>query len=90
MEFLLRSIEKTADIAAGYTVGTLVIENAQAFLQLESGTIIPANDTVEVKNNNHWQRLTQADILRTTSEGWPAYAGMDARMKPGRKGRRGS
>lgn len=80
MDLLIRSIEKTANIAAGYTVGTLVIENEQAYLQLDDNSIVPIQGTIEVKNGDHWQRLTLADILRTTSEGWPAYAGMDARV----------
>jgi len=81
MDFLTKHIQRTVDIADGWTTGTLVIENQQAFLQLDSGAIIPAKGIVEVKNGDHWQRLSQTDILRQTREGWPAYAGMDARMK---------
>ena len=84
MEFLVRHIQRTADIAAGYTIGTLVIENHQTHLQLENGSLVPIYNinTIEVKNGGNWQRLTPADILQKTAEGWPAYAGMDARMKP--------
>lgn len=81
MEFLTRHIQRTADIAAGYTVGSLVIENQQAYLQLDNNAIVPDQGTIEVKNGDQWQRLTPDDILRQTPEGWPAYAGMDARMK---------
>jgi hypothetical protein len=85
MEFLVRHIQRTADIAGGFIVGTLVILDHQAYLQLENGTLVPIYDikTVEVKNGDQWQRLTPADVLRRTAEGWPAYAGLDARMMMG-------
>jgi len=81
MEFLVRHIQRTADIAGGFIVGTLVILDHQAYLQLENGELVSVTSAVEVKNGDQWRRLTPADILQKTAEGWPAYAGMDARMK---------
>lgn len=80
MKFLARRIEKTADIAGGFIVGTLVIEDG-VFIQLEDGQMIPATGSVEVKNGDTWQILTPADFVAVTVEGWPLYAGLDARMK---------
>lgn len=57
MEFLLRHIQQTADIADGWKVGRLVIENQQPFLQLDNGSILPADAIIEVKNGDCWQRL---------------------------------
>jgi hypothetical protein len=78
--FLIRHIEKTANIAGGFTVGTLVIESQGVFLQLDDGSLVPATGKVEVKNGGTWQTLAPEDFSRITAEGWPAYAGMDARM----------
>ena len=80
MIFLIRHIEKTANIAGGFTVGTLVIESQGVFLQLDDGSLVPATGKVEVKNGGTWQTLALEDFSRITAEGWPAYAGMDARM----------
>ena len=81
MYFLLQSIQITADIADGWTVGNLVIENQQAYLQLENGSIIHASGIIEVKNGDVYQRLTAEDYKSETKEGWPLYAGLRARMK---------
>ncbi|MEN6325834.1 MAG: hypothetical protein ABFD18_06470 [Syntrophomonas sp.] len=82
MDFLLRHIQKTIDIADGWIVGTLVIEEDKtAYLQRENGSLVPATGIIEVRNGDCWQRLLPDDFLQTTVEGWPAYAGLDARMK---------
>jgi len=54
---LTRSIEKTANIAGGYTVGNLVIDPQGVFIQLDDGSLVPAIGQVE---NKSW---------KTT--GWP-------------------
>lgn len=81
MEFLLRSIQITADIADGWTVGVLVIENEQASLQLEDGSIIPISGALEVKNGDFWEKPVSWFSKITTEDGWPAYGGMRARMR---------
>lgn len=80
MIFLTRSIEKTANIAGGYTVGNLVIDPQGVFIQLDDGSLTPATGKVEVKIGDHWEALTVADFNDETPEGWPLNAGLDARM----------
>ena len=80
MIFLTRSIEKTANIAGGYTVGNLVIEPQGVFIQVDDGSLVPAIGKVEVKIGGQWQALTVADYNEETPEGWPLNAGLDARM----------
>lgn len=80
MIFLTRSIEKTANIAGGYTVGNLVIDPQGVFIQLDDGSLTPATGKVEVKIGDVWQALTVADYNVETIYGDPAYAGLDARM----------
>lgn len=77
---LIRSIEKTANIAGGYTVGNLVIDPQGVFLQLDNGSLVPVTGTVEVKIGDSWEALTTADYNEETPEGWPLNAGLDARM----------
>lgn len=80
MIFLTRDIEKTANIAGGYTVGTLVIDPQGVFLQQDDGSLVPATGRVEVENGHAWQALSAADYNAEDIYGNPAYAGMDARM----------
>lgn len=80
MILLIQSIQRTCNIAEGWTVGQLVIESSAAYMELDNGSLIEVNKELEVKNGDRWQRLTAADLKETTREGWPVYAGMDARM----------
>jgi len=80
MYLLVRSIQRTADIAGGYTVGTLVIDGG-VFIQKENGQMVEgAGHQVEVKNGDQWQTLALEDYKVVTVEGYPGYAGLDARM----------
>jgi len=80
MILLIRSIEKTANIAGGYTVGNLVIDPTGVFIQLDNGSLIPVTGKVEVKNGDVWQKLTTEDYNVEAYDGYPLYAGADARM----------
>ena len=80
MDFLVRSIQRTADIAGGYIVGNLVIDPSGVFIQKENGELVVATGKVEVKNGDIWQALTVADYNEETIYGAPLYAGADARM----------
>ena len=80
MNFLVSSIRRTADIAGGFIVGQLVIDPTGVFIQKETGELIPAIGSVEVKIGDHWEALTVADFNDETPEGWPLNAGLDARM----------
>lgn len=79
---LLNSLRQTADILDGWLVGRLVIDQL-ACVELDNGNLIPVatGNILEVRNGEKWQRLGLDDFTRTTVEGWPAYAGLDARMK---------
>lgn len=82
MKFLTEHIKKTADIAAGWTVGRLVIEQGQAYIELDNGSLVLADCIVEVKNGDCWQQVSLRDITAVSDQNWPAYGGMDARIKP--------
>jgi len=79
---LQKSIDQLDSLLDGWTFGQLVIEDQKPFLQLENGDIIPATGIVEVKNGDFWERVDTYDYYIITIDGWPAYAGMKARMKP--------
>ncbi|SFH21902.1 hypothetical protein SAMN05660649_04302 [Desulfotomaculum arcticum] len=81
MFLLADSIRKTANILDGWQVGNLVIEDG-VFIQLDSGDLMPVapGAILEVCNDGQWQRLSESDIEVKTIDGWPAYAGMDARF----------
>lgn len=78
---LINSIRKTVDILDGWTIGRLVIDEG-VYLQDDKGNLIPvdARAHLEVCNGGRWQPVGGAELSRTTREGWPAYAGMDARV----------
>ena len=78
--------ETTACIDAAldnWTLGNLVIEDSQAYLQLKDGSLIPvpADAVLEVKNGDLWTPVSAEMLQARTREGWPAYAGLLARMK---------
>lgn len=73
-------IDATLD---GWTQGRLVIDQGNAYIEVEPFQFVPvpAGVTVEVKNGSIWQRLTEADLQAVTVDGWPAYAGLPARIQ---------
>lgn len=83
---LTKHINQTTDridaALDGWILGVLVIEDGQANLQLDDNSLIPvpANVCLELKNGGVWQRLTETDC-QLAVEGWPLFAGLDARMK---------
>lgn len=87
MQPLTAHIQNTVDcidaLLDGWTQGRLVIEDGQVYLQVEDGRLIPvpAGAILEVKNGSIWQRLTLRDLAKIITGGWPAYAGLTARMK---------
>ncbi len=78
---LTMSIEKTANIAGGYTVGNLVIDPQGVFIQLDDGSLVPAIGQVEIKVGDNWVALTVEDFNAEDIYGDPLNAGLDARMK---------
>ena len=85
MILLAASIEKTLNILEGWVTGRMVIDQG-AFVQLDDGKLIPVeeNHIVEVKNGDVWKHLSEADFGIISIDGWPLYAGMDARIRKGR------
>jgi hypothetical protein len=75
MDFLVRSVQRTTDIAGGYIVGYLAIENG-AYIQKENGEMVEVGSSrqVEVKNGDQWERLTAEDLRNN------GFAGLEARM----------
>ncbi|MGG3847410.1 hypothetical protein [Aeribacillus composti] len=69
-----------------YTLGTLIIENGQAFLQLEIGEYIQLNDSflIEVFAGGAYRTITYEQALNTFCADMPdcpLFAGLEARIK---------
>lgn len=78
-----RSIAQIDSLLDGWTFGRLVVELNAISLQQEDSNIIPVpvGATLEVKNGDQWQCLSARDLAIVITEGWPAYAGLEARMR---------
>lgn len=60
------------------------MEGQDAYIWAEDGQAFPALlGLVEVRNGDTWRALSREDLARKTIEGWPAYAGLEARQKRG-------
>jgi len=69
---------------AGYLTGRIVIEHGRVTLQRSDGSplLLTEVDTIEVRNGEYYELLALEQALsRFTAEGWPAYAGLYARVK---------
>lgn len=88
MEPLLRHIQKTIDklddLLDGWTTGQLVVDDGEALIQLEDGQeiVITPGNHIQVRNGGQWEGLNYMDLFRVSADGRPAYAGLDARIKP--------
>jgi hypothetical protein len=83
---LAKSLRQTADIAGGYIVGTLVIENDKVYVQKDNGelTEITPKQSIEVYNegDRKYVKISYESAVNTvTDEGWPLFAGLDVRVK---------
>lgn len=82
---LSKSLRQTADIAGGYIVGTLVIENGKAYVQKDDGQFIEITpqQSIEVyRDGSGYVSVTYEDAVTTmSSDGWPLYASLDVRVK---------
>jgi hypothetical protein len=83
---LARNIRQTADIAGGYIVGTLVIENGKAYVQKDNGELIEITpkQSIEVYNegDRKYVKISYEDAVTTMStDGWSLFAGLDVRVK---------
>ncbi|MDE8562762.1 hypothetical protein PNH38_02555 [Anoxybacillus rupiensis] len=69
-----------------YTIGTLVIENRQAFLQLEIGELIALNNSFEIQvfAGGKYHTITYEQALNTYCSDMPEcplFAGFECRVK---------
>lgn len=83
IQYTTRKIDAFLD---QYTLGTLIIENEQAFLQTESGELIKLNDSfiIQVFACGKYHQITLEQALNTfcsDAPEWHLYAGLEARVK---------
>jgi len=67
-----------------YTLGTLIVDDGQAYLELEIGELITLDDSykIEVINGGEYQPITYHEaITRMSTDGWALFAGLTARVK---------
>lgn len=90
MNILSESIQYTARkidaFLKQYTLGTLIIENGQVFLQLGIGELIKLNDTfiIQVFAGGKYHTITYKQALNTFCSDMPdcpLYAGFECRVK---------
>lgn len=85
MEHLAQSIKDTLNIASGYVIGTLIVEGDYVgLLQANDSEIqLQSDRIIEVRTGDDtYERIGYDRILTCeTVEGWPAYAGLYARVK---------
>lgn len=76
---LNKHIQDSASIADDWIEGRLVIEDG-VFIQKEDGELVPVPEDA-ILQVEVWYTITKEDLAKTTPEGWPFFAGIDARMK---------
>jgi hypothetical protein len=82
---LQQSIRNTCDMLDGYTIGTLIVEGGRAYMQTETGEEIDLQpyEQIEVYTGGKYKRISYGEVVSTvSSDNWPAYAGLDCRVKP--------
>lgn len=84
---MLNSLQKSCNqidaLLDGWTFGRLVVDAGQASLELETGEMLPVPDSaaLEVRNGDQWEQVSAKMLQARTAEGWPAYAGLEVRIK---------
>jgi len=76
----IRIIEASLE---GYTLGTLIVDGDTVALEAENGEIkLDTTYVIEVYGNGKYHPITYRQALNTMSrDGWPLYAGLEARVK---------
>ncbi|MDN3956218.1 hypothetical protein [Sporolactobacillus laevolacticus] len=84
-ESMQNTISQLDAIIDGWTLGRLIIDLGHCFLALEIGEVILLNHgqfEIEVSNGDEFVPVTIDHILNCkTDEGWPLFAGLDARIR---------
>ncbi|RJG23293.1 hypothetical protein [Paenibacillus thiaminolyticus] len=82
---IFTSIRQTADIAGGFTIGTLIVEDGEVSVCLEDNTYVVLDDTYHVevyREGDSYVHVGYEYILTAkTVEGWPLLAGLYCRVK---------
>lgn len=78
----VRTIDAFLD---NYTLGTLIIENDTVSLETEKDEILLDDSyIIEIFDGKKYHPITYSDAVSTISnDGWPLYAGLEARVKKG-------
>jgi hypothetical protein len=85
-DHMKQTVRKIDAFLENYTIGTLVIENGQAFLQLEIGEYIALNESfkIQVLAGGQYQTITYEQVINTfcsDAPEWHLYAGAECRIK---------
>lgn len=67
-----------------FTLGILIVDDGQAYLQLDIGELITLDESfeIEVINGNEYHPVTYDEAVNTIStDGWSLYAGLKAKVK---------
>ncbi|RTZ53191.1 hypothetical protein EKO25_24630 [Bacillus sp. SAJ1] len=65
-------------------IGTLIVDDGQAYLELPIGELITLNDSyeIEVISDEQYHPITYDQAINTMSaDGWSLYAGLDCRIR---------
>ncbi|WP_449622888.1 hypothetical protein [Robertmurraya sp. Marseille-Q9965] len=66
------------------TLGTLIVDDGQAYLELEVGELLTLNDSfeIEVITDSGYYPITYHEAVNTMStDGWSLYGGFKARVR---------
>lgn len=85
-DHIKQTVRKIDAFLDNYTLGTLLIENGQVFLQLEIGEYIALNDSfiIEVFAGGKYNLISYEQALNTfcsDAPEWHLYAGAECRIK---------
>jgi hypothetical protein len=83
MESMRRSIRDIDAFLGNYTIGTLIVGDGKVSLETKYGEIV-LDETyhIEVLGGGEYHQITYDQARNTMSrDGWPLYAGLEARVK---------
>lgn len=81
---LKQTIYEIDAFLGGYTLGTLIIEDGQALLELSNGKYLHMNDSFQIEvitDSGKYLISYQQAISTISTDGWYLYAGFQAMVK---------
>lgn len=84
-DHIKRTTREIDAFLVGYTLGTLVVDGNTVSLETKNGVIV-LDETyhIEVLGGGEYHTITYDQARNTMSrDGWPLYAGLEARVKKG-------